>query len=72
MIRTALVALVLATATACGDVTNGRNAGSPSDDHGPKFGDFGYSDIYRYYGGPSAVVQEFDAQERRKRQSRPD
>jgi len=76
MIRTArrkaafavLMAFSLATTAACGD-NNGPNAGNPSNDHGPEFGDFGYSDIYRYYGGPSAVVQEFDAQRRQERHS---
>ena len=64
-----LMAFGLATTAACGDNNNGPNAGSPSNDHGPEFGDFGYSDIYRYYGGPSAVVQEFDAQRRQERRS---
>jgi len=33
----------------------------PHDRHA-EYGDFGYSDIYRYYGGPSAVSEQSEAQ----------
>ncbi len=57
-----LAALILATVAACG---NPQTASSPThriDESHKEYGDFGYSDIYRYYGGPSAVSQQSDAQ----------
>ena len=38
-----------------------------TDERHTDFGDFGYSDIYRYYGGPSAVSQQSDAQRQQDR-----
>ena len=58
-----LAALILTTVAACG---NQQTASSPTnriDERHKEYGDFGYSDIYRYYGGPSAVSQQSDAQE---------
>jgi hypothetical protein len=57
-----LAALILTTSAAC---ANQQTASSPAnriDERHKEFGDFGYSDIYRYYGGPSAVSQQSDAQ----------
>jgi hypothetical protein len=57
-----LAALILTIVAACG---NQQTASSPthrSDERHKEYGDFGYSDIYRYYGGPSAVSQQSDAQ----------
>ena len=58
-----LAALILTTVAACG---NQQTASSPTkriDERQKEYGDFGYSDIYRYYGGPSAASQEADAQQ---------
>ncbi len=58
MYRSLLVAtLILTSLAACGDQRSFGTASSGTD-----FGDYGYSDIYRYYGGPSAASQEVDAQ----------
>ena len=57
-----LAALILTIVAACG---NQQTASSPThriDERHKEYGDFGYSDIYRYYGGPSAVSQQSDAQ----------
>ena len=57
-----LAALILTFVAACG---NQQTASSPThriDERQKEYGDFGYSDIYRYYGGPSAVSQQSDAQ----------
>jgi hypothetical protein len=57
-----LAALILTIVAACG---NQQTASSPAhriDERHKEYGDFGYSDIYRYYGGPSAVSQQSDAQ----------
>ena len=57
-----LAALILTTVASCG---NQQTASSPAhriDERHKEYGDFGYSDIYRYYGGPSAVSQQADAQ----------
>jgi len=52
-----VLALVLTSVAACADLRSPGSAYSAGDrDQG--FGDFGYSDVYRYYGGPSAVSQE--------------
>jgi len=58
MCRSLLVAtLILTNLAACGDQRSFGTASSGTD-----FGDYGYSDIYRYYGGPSVASQEVDAQ----------
>jgi hypothetical protein len=49
--------LVLSSLAACSDVRPPATASSRTE-----FGDFGYSDIYRYYGGPSAASQESNAE----------
>jgi hypothetical protein len=57
-----LAALILSSLAACSDVRAPATASSRTE-----FGDYGYNDIYRYYGGPSAASQEFDAQLRQDR-----
>lgn len=54
--------LVLASLAACSDLRTPATASSRTE-----FGDYGYSDIYRYYGGPSAASQEADVQRRQDR-----
>jgi len=53
-----VAALVLTTLAACADQRSSPATASSKTE----FGDYGYSDIYRYYGGPSAASQEVDAQ----------
>ena len=57
-----LAALILTTVAACGDQHTASSPANRIDERHTEFGDFGYSDIYRYYGGPSAVSQQSDAQ----------
>jgi len=57
-----LAALILTSVAACGDQHTASSPASQIDERHTEFGDFGYSDIYRYYGGPSAVSQQSDAQ----------
>ena len=57
-----LAALILTTVAACGDLHTASGPANRADERRPEFGDFGYSNIYRYYGGPSAVSQQSDAQ----------
>jgi hypothetical protein len=64
-----LAALILTSVAACGDLHTASGPASRADErHQTEFGDFGYSDIYRYYGGPSAVSQQSDAQREADRQ----
>jgi hypothetical protein len=58
----ALAALVLSSLAACNDVRAPATASSRTE-----FGDYGYDDVYRYYGGPSAASQESDVQRRQDR-----
>lgn len=58
----ALATLVLSSLAACSDGRAPATASSRTE-----FGEYGYSDIYRYYGGPSAASQESDAQRRQER-----
>ena len=60
-------ALILTSVAACGDQHTASSPANRIDEHHTEFGDFGYSDIYRYYGGPSAVSQQSDAQRRADR-----
>jgi hypothetical protein len=62
-----LAALILTTVVGCGDLHTASGPASRTDEHNTDFGDFGYSDIYRYYGGPSAVSQQADAQRQQDR-----
>ena len=57
-----LAALVLSSLAACSDVGAPATASSRTE-----FGDYGYNDVYRYYGGPSAASQESDAQRQQDR-----
>jgi len=57
-----LAALILMTVAACGSQQTASSPTHRIDEHHKEYGDFGYSDIYRYYGGPSAVSQQSDAQ----------
>ena len=57
-----LAALILTTVAACGDQHTASSPANRIDERHKEYGDFGYSDIYRYYGGPSAVSQQSDAQ----------
>lgn len=56
-----LAALILTTVGACSDLHTASSPANRANEHNAEFGDFGYSDIYRYYGGPSAVSQQSDA-----------
>ena len=56
-----LSALLLITVVGCGDQHTASSPANRIDEPHAEFGDFGYSDIYRYYGGPSAVSQQSDA-----------
>jgi hypothetical protein len=62
-----LAALILTTVVGCGDVQTASGSANQTDERHTDFGDFGYSNIYRYYGGPSAVSQQFDAQRQQDR-----
>lgn len=57
-----LAALILTTVAACGNQQTASGPAHRIDEDHKEYGDFGYSDIYRYYGGPSAVSQQSDAQ----------
>lgn len=57
-----VTALVLSSLAACSDLRAPATASSRTE-----FGDYGYSDIYRYYGGPSAASQEADVQRQQGR-----
>ena len=57
-----VAALVLSSLTACSDLRAPATASSRTE-----FGDYGYSDVYRYYGGPSAASQEADVQRQQDR-----
>jgi hypothetical protein len=57
-----LAALILTTVAACGNQQTATSPAHRIDERHKAYGDFGYSDIYRYYGGPSAVSQQSDAQ----------
>ncbi len=57
-----VAALFLSNLTACSDLRPPASASSRTE-----FGDYGYSDIYRYYGGPSAASQEADVQRQQQR-----
>lgn len=57
-----LAALILSSIAACSDVRPPATASSRT-----QFGDYGYHDVYRYYGGPSAASQESAAQLRQDR-----
>ena len=61
-IKWLLAALILATVAACGDQHTASSPANRIDERRAEYGDFGYSDIYRYYGGPSAASQQSDAQ----------
>ena len=63
-----LAALILSSVAACGDLHTASGPATRADERHAEFGDFGYSDIYRYYGGPSAVSQQSDAQREADRQ----
>lgn len=62
-----LSALILITAVGCSAQHTASSPTNRIDERHAEFGDFGYSDIYRYYGGPSAVSQQSDAQRRADR-----
>lgn len=62
-----LSALILITVVGCGDQHTASSPANRIDERHAEFGDFGYSDIYRYYGGPSAVSQQSDAQRQAER-----
>jgi len=62
-----LAALILTSVAACGDQHTASSPANRIDERHTEFGDFGYSDIYRYYGGPSAVSQQSDAQRQAER-----
>jgi hypothetical protein len=62
-------ALILTSVVACADLRTSPGSANAADDRDEGFGDFGYSDVYRYYGGPSAVSQENEV-ERREGQGR--
>jgi hypothetical protein len=53
-----VTALILTSLAACSDQRGSLGTASAKTE----FGDYGYSDVYRYYGGPSAATQESDAQ----------
>ena len=57
-----LAALILTSVGACGDLHTASGPATRADEGHAEFGDFGYSNIYRYYGGPSAVSQQSAAQ----------
>jgi hypothetical protein len=57
-----LAVLILMTVAACGSQQTASSPTHRIDERHKEYGDFGYSDIYRYYGGPSAVSQQSDAQ----------
>jgi len=57
-----LSALILTTAAGCSDLHTASSPPHRIDERQAEFGDFGYNDIYRYYGGPSAVSQQSEAQ----------
>jgi len=55
-------ALILTTVAACADQHTASSPANRIDERHAEYGDFGYSDIYRYYGGPSAVSEQSEAQ----------
>lgn len=61
-----LAALILTPLAACSGVGTSSSPASQAEER-PEFGDFGYDNIYRYYGGPSAVSQQTDAQRQQDR-----
>jgi hypothetical protein len=67
--RLFVLALMLTSVVACADLRGSSGSANAADDRDEGFGDFGYSDVYRYYGGPSAVSQENEV-ERQQGQDR--
>ena len=62
--RLLALALILLSAAACSDPhTSPGSAKSAAGNH-KSIGDFDDSDVYRYYGGPSAASQKSDVQRR--------
>lgn len=57
-----VAALIFTTVAACGDQHTASGPANRIDERQAAFGDFGYSDVYRYYGGPAAASQQSDAQ----------
>ena len=64
-----VLALMLTPVVACADLRGSSGSANAADDRDAGFGDFGYSNVYRYYGGPSAVSQENEV-ERQQGQGR--
>jgi hypothetical protein len=67
MERLLVLALVLTAVVACADLRTSPGSATSAADRDGGFGNFGYGDIYRYYGGPSAVSQEVDVQREQDR-----
>ena len=57
------IGLLIATVSGCANHIAASTVHHTKDET-DDFGDFGYDDIYRYYGGPSAVSEEFDLHHR--------
>lgn len=52
------LALVFTSLAACGDLKSDPDSTESVGERHEDFGDFGYDNVYRYYGGPSAVSQK--------------
>jgi hypothetical protein len=55
------VGLLIATVSGCAN-QNAAGRADHTKDQTDDFGNFGYDNMYRYYGGLSAVSEEFDLQ----------
>ncbi len=62
-----VLALLPTSVAACAGPPTSSSA-APAADRDEGFGDFGYSDVYRYYGGPSAVSEENEVKRQQGRQ----
>lgn len=67
MKRLLVLALALTSVVACADLRTSPGSANSGGDREEGFGDFGYGDVYRYYGGPSAVSQENQVQRQQDR-----
>jgi hypothetical protein len=59
--RLLAVGLLIATVGGCAGPIASTTVDHAKDQR-DDYGDFGYDDVYRYYGGPSVVSEEFDLQ----------
>ena len=65
--RLLALAFVFASVAACSDLQAGPGSAKSAGERHQGFGDFGYDNIYRYYGGLSAVSEKNTVQRQQDR-----